>query len=106
MDEILYCFKLNKETGEIKRIDIKNYERGKWTGSKNFFRYRINSNIYYAYENDLERFKNDRMYTFNPSMERAVEEIQKKLTSNRDIAKHELEKWETLLDKLHIEVEV
>ena len=86
MDEkrILYCFKLNKETGEIRKIEITNYASGMWNNKKQWFRFRLESVVYYAYSQDFDRFKNDRMYSFSGNMQHAVGIIYQTLMEKRD----------------------
>ena len=89
----LYCFKLNKETGEVKRIEINNYASGMWNNKKQWFRFRSESVIYYAYSQDFDRFKNDRVYSFNDDMNHAIEIMYQTLMEKsekeyRDYQKH------------------
>ena len=82
--ETLYCFKLNKETGVIKKIEINDYESGKWSDKKQWYRFRLDSVVYYAYSHDFDRFKNDRVYSFNDSFDDAVRIIYNTIMGKRD----------------------
>ena len=104
--EKLYCFKLNKDTGEIKKIEISNYERRQWNNGEKFFRYKLASTVYYAYEKDFDRFKNDRVYSLNDSLEDAIDIITNALSKKRDDAKFMLDKWDGLINRINVVIEL
>lgn len=97
----LYCFKLNKETGEIRKIEITNYASGMWNNKKQWYRFRLESVIYYAYSQDFDRFKNDRVYSFDGDFDRAVEIIRSTLIERKEKEYAVYEKHKNVLDTLN-----
>jgi len=64
----LYKFILDEETGNIEKVEIADYEEGRWVSNKLYWRYKYNSTTYYCYNSDLDKFKNGHVYSFNPSI--------------------------------------
>lgn len=98
-----YCFRLNKETGEITRLEIKDYKFDAWKGypvRRRCYMFKVNSNRYCAYEDEFDRFKNDRVYSFNGSMEHAVQIIYKHLEEKRNAAEKEYKKFDERITNL------
>lgn len=91
--DTLYCFKLNKNTGDIDKIEITDYEAGSWTGNKRFYRFKLKSNTFYAFEKELNKFKNDRVYSFSGDMDHAISIITQALITKRDKADKEYQKY-------------
>ncbi|MBR4377292.1 MAG: hypothetical protein IKP50_00180 [Bacilli bacterium] len=77
--EPLYYYKLNESTGKIIKVNIFNYEEGRFTNCRRFYRWKNNSGItMYCYENEIDKAKDWRVYTFN---------------NNDDFAKHMLTEY-------------
>ena len=101
MNDILYCFKLDKETGEVNKVEITDYSSGRFVNNKSFYRYKVNGNLYYAYSSDLDRFKNDHVYSFNGDFDRAVEIIRSWLIERNEKEYAIYEKHKGVLDALN-----
>lgn len=80
----LYCFKLNTETGEIKRIEISDYVSGKFTTNKKYLRYKYKGAECFAYSDEFDRFKNNHVYSYDGNINNAVQIIYKSLMGKRD----------------------
>ena len=98
----LYCFKLDKETGEIEKIIIKNYEEGLWSNRKRYWRFRLTSQYQYCYEQDLDVFKTWKVYSFNDDIEAAKEIIHQAISDKQRRAYDEYAKYTRLVHKIKI----
>ena len=76
MKKPLYRFDLDTVTGEINKIKITNYEEGDTPNhSEYYYRYLENSQFRYCYIRDLDRFKSNRMYSFDEDFQHAFDII-------------------------------
>lgn len=102
MDELktIYCYKLNDETGEIKKIAITDYKKGQWSNSKTFYRFRRNGAITYAYDVDFDKFKNNHVYSFDADLDKARSIILEALDVKRTIAHNNYLKYTERKDKI------
>lgn len=100
--ESLYCYKLDEETGEIIKITITpdQYELRKYTNTKYCWRININGYIHHCYEQDLDRFKTWKVYSFKDDIEAAREIFDKELKERRTKAQKEAERYHEVLDKM------
>lgn len=100
----LYCFKYNGENCNITKIEIPEYriDTNKYTGRKTycFDKPRINKSDshYQIPEGKLDRFVNDKIYTFNPDVENVKQIIYSTLEKKRDEAEYEYHRYQEELD--------
>ena len=99
MDSI-YKFTLIEDTGEIVKTEISQYERKCWSNNDVYYRYKGNCGVMYIYERQLDQFKSGRVYTFNPDENHAEQIIKAELLARKDKAQKELERWQTVLEKM------
>lgn len=99
----LYYFKLNAETGELTRKEIKEYEEKNSTnytyGNRHYYRWK-NVCYMYCYDNDLDRFKHNHLYSFNGDYDRAYKIVHDALFEKVDEATKTYNKLMTLFNKV------
>lgn len=102
MNEPLYLFKLNEETGEVKKYTITDYEDGRahWSSNLAFRSYKISGTRYYCYDTDLDMFKNGRVYSWDDSIEHARSIMATSIKKRRAKANREYKKWDKLFKRL------
>lgn len=107
MDKPLYCFRLDKETGKITRYTIEDYEDievSTYThrrifkfveklGAKNDYRYTIKHEL-------LDRFVTDKVFTFNPDIDRAYGIINYTIKEKLDKSQTFIDKYTEILHKI------
>ena len=98
----LYCFKLNEETGEVIKITIspEEFEAKTWTNNKKYWRFKLNNQIMYCYEQNLDMFKNSKVYSFNDDIEAAKKIICQTISDRKTKAEKDLKRYSTLLKKM------
>ncbi len=102
MDPI-YKFTLDKETGRVDVLEIKDYEMKNTTLDNpmlHYCRYRHNGLMYYAYLRDFDRFKNNHVYSFNPNKNSALIIMIDAIQARMDNAKNEHDKWQNIIKML------
>lgn len=98
----LYRYQLDTETGSIKVTEVTNYEIGNYHNKGHYWRYRRNGSYNYCYEDDIDRFKHNQVYTFNPDIEFARKIIFNSLEDRRDRANREYIKLNQLVNKMYM----
>lgn len=97
----LYYFKIDEKTGKITCQEITKYEEGRWTSNKMYYRWKGNSGAsMYAYTNDLDRFKDWHVYTFNPDYDHAYEIIYDGLQEKLLAAEKTYKRFQRVFDKV------
>lgn len=96
----LYCFKLDTETGEIEKRVITSYTSKKFNDNKEFYSYQRRGNVYHCYVKDLDRFKNDHVYSFEDNYEKAKASILKALDVKRLKAHNDYLKYTQVKNKI------
>lgn len=92
----LYCYKLNDNTGEIQRIEISDYVE-----LTNSYRWeRPGGYVEYIYKKDLDKVKNNKVYSFDDNMDNCVDMIYRSLSEKKDKADRELNKYQTVMRQL------
>lgn len=105
--ENLYCFKYDKENGKLTKIEIPEYGTSinKYTSRKTYYfnKPKINKidNYYQVPEEKIDRFVNDKVYTFNPDVENVKMIIYSTLEEKRDKAEFEYHKYQEELNKIN-----
>ena len=105
--EILYCFKYNKRNGKLTKIEIPEYKivTNKYTDIKTycFEKPRINKydRNYRVSEEKIDRFTNDKVFTFNPNVENVKQIICSTLEEKRDKAYSEYCKYDDMVDDIY-----
>ena len=90
--ETLYCFKYDKENGKLTKIEIPEYgtSTNRFTERKTYYfnKPRINksSGLYQVPEEKIDRFVSDKVFTFNPDVEKVKQIIYSTLEEKRDKA--------------------
>lgn len=104
--ETLYCFKYDKENGKLTKIEIPEYATSvnKFTDRKTYYfnKPRINKSIgvYQVPEEKLDRFVNDKVFTFNPDVKNVKYIIYDTLVDKRDKAYDEYCKYDKMVDDI------
>jgi len=94
----LYKFVLDEKTGTITRYKITEYKRGSWNNNS-YVRYRIKSQTCHCRMNELDLYKNNHVYTFNPDYKHAIDIIDNAIYNKLFIAEKTYEKWSNLYSK-------
>ena len=103
MDEkVLYCFKLNEETGEIEKIAITDYVKKciSESAKRYTYIYRYNNNLYVVYERNLDVLVNWKLHTFNPDQEVAFSIIENSIKEKADKSLNDYYRWTEVLRKV------
>ena len=101
--DTLYCFKVNPEDGEIKKITIPEYtvkNNSPYTSRKTYtFNNNINSEgkFYYLSSEKIDRYVSNKLFTFDSSMIDAVTEIINTLETKSEKLRDDLRKNESIL---------
>ena len=96
----LYCFKYDEETGKIETIEIPEYrvDVNRYTGRKTycFQKPRINKSDshYHIPEAKLDRYVNNKVYTFNSDIQNAKRIILEDITYRQLQAYNDLLRWQ------------
>ena len=96
----LYCFKYDEETGKIETIEIPEYrvDVNRYTGRKTycFQKPRINKSDshYHIPEAKLDRYVNNKVYTFNSDIQNAKRIILEDMTYRQLQAYNDLIRWQ------------
>ena len=100
----LYYFRLNQDTGELTRTEITDYEEKNTTnytyGSRHYYRWK-NIVYMYCYDNDLNKFKHNHLYSFDGDFVRAYKIVQDALLEKMEDAERKYRKWTTLFNNVH-----
>lgn len=96
----LYLFKLDTDTGKFTKTTIQDYEQKMTVSDKPYYRYELKGNLRFCQEYDIDRVKNNRLYSFNPSVKDAVEAMRVHLRTKKSKAQTEVTRCDYLLDKL------
>lgn len=89
----LYCFKLMEKTGEIQKLEITDYEE-----LTNSYRWeQTGGYIEYIYKKDMNKVKNNKVYSFDDNIENCVEMIYRSLSEKKDKADKDLQKYRTVM---------
>lgn len=112
MNKVLYCYKVDELTGLITQYEIKDYEFHKSAyGNKNHdtwsFRGIISKDCNYRY--CIERFKlnryvNQKLFTFNPSMDYGRKIIIDTIMDKAKQAHREEVRYKEILEKIGAEI--
>lgn len=102
MNEILYLFKYDTGTNEIKQLAIENYEQGTWANGKKYYKHKIQSATYYCYSTDIDRIRNWRMYSFNGDFERAKAMFMNFIKNKYVQAQLEADRFKEMLDTIWV----
>lgn len=103
--ETLYCFKYDKENGKLTKIEIPEYKiiTNRFTDKKIYYfeKPKINKSDshYQTPEEKLDRFVNDKIFTFNPDEQRVKRIILNTICCKRDKAKIEYHKYQNEVEK-------
>lgn len=106
--DTLYCFKYDTETSELTKIEIPGYKiiTNKYTDRKTycFEKPKINKSDshYQIPEAKLDRFVNDKLFTFNPDVENAKNIIYNTLMDKMDKAYDEYCKYVEMIGDIRI----
>ena len=96
MGKTLYCFKLIEQTGEVRKLEITDYEE-----LNNSYRWeQTGGYIEYIYKKDLDKVKNNKVYSFDDNMDNCVDMIYRSLSEKKDKADRELNKYQTVMRQL------
>lgn len=96
----MYCFRLHKDTGEIEKREITEYSKRIWANRREYFKYQRKGNIYFAYKEDFDRCKNDRVYSFDDDAEKAKEIILKALEVKCVKARNDLSYYSGIVERI------
>lgn len=102
--EILYCFKYDKENGKLTKIEIPEYgtSTNRFTERKTYYfnKPRINksSSLYQVTEEKIDRFVNNKVFTFNPDVENVKQIIYSTLVDKMNNAHDEYIKYGEMVD--------
>lgn len=96
----LYCFRLHKDTGEIEKREITEYSKRMWDNRREYFKYQRKGNIYFAYREDFDRYKNDRVYSFDDDAEKAKEIILRALEVKCVKAQNDLSFYSGIIERI------
>ena len=93
----LYKFTLNKEIGCVDVLEVTNYDlinTGLYSSPiKHYYRYRHNGLMYYVFLRDLDKFKNNHVYSFNPNKNSALMIMMDDIQRRMDNAYKEYDRW-------------
>ena len=100
----LYCFKLDTETNQIEKITIASYREVR-NSCRTFYKWetpRINkTDKHYTVTSDkLDKFANNKVFTFNDSLEDCVDVMRKDALAKEQKAKKELESRQNMVKLL------
>ena len=107
--DTLYLFRLDENTGKLTRIAIPQkadtyragaYEKIHWGVSKQYYKYTMHGTTYYTDPNDIDKFKNWRVYSFNSDKEHAMKIIQSSLQERQQKAYEEYSRYTEVLNRL------
>lgn len=108
--EILYCFKLDPDTGEVKRYEIKDYHVKKrmWATPKEEICFKENlgtrTDYHYALKpNKLNRFVHEKVFTFDPDYGHAIGIIIDTLKQDVEESKLKFKRLEGILSRVRHE---
>ena len=101
-DKPLYYFKVDEKTGKITRYEITAYEEGNMVSGKRFYRWKGISCIMYAYSNDLDRYKDWHIYTFNPDYDNVYEIIIEALQEKLKAAEKTYKRFKRVVEKVSL----
>lgn len=96
--DILYCYKLGKETGELKRFEITD-----WVNRGDKIRYTIPNdvNIYHLPKRNLDKFVNGKYMTFKSnSSDIVVRIVKRNLLEKLAKARTDVNRYQRMLNKL------
>lgn len=99
----IYKFTLDKETGCVDVLKVKDYEMKNTTLDNpilHYCRYRHNGLMYYAYLRDFDKFKNNHVYSFNPNKDSALIIMIDAIQARMDKAIKEHDKWQDIITML------
>ena len=88
----LYYFKLDTDTATVTRYMITEYEEISANSAfvtRKHIRHRFKGAIRYVYGYDIDRFKSNRVYSYNPDMNHAIKIIQQALKVKWNKAKED-----------------
>lgn len=103
--ETLYCFKYDKENGKLTKIEIPEYKiiTNRFTDRKNYCFEKPKINKSYSHyeipEEKLDRFVSDKLFTFNPDVQRVKRIILNTICCKRDKTKAEYHKYQNEVEK-------
>ena len=106
--ETLYCFKYDKENGKLTKTEIPEYgtSTNRFTGRKTYYfnKPRINksSGLYQVPEEKIDRFVNDKVFTFNPDVENVKHIIYNTVVDKMNNAHDEYVKYGEMVDDIRI----
>ena len=98
--ETLYRFKLDRTTGKIERVAIKEYTIKENYIGKMMITYRLNSRTSMVSADNIERYLNDMVYSYNSSIDNAIEIIKADLENKIVSAKNTLDKCTGILERI------
>lgn len=95
----IYRFKLNRQVNKIEVMEITNYETKVDIYGDTYFRYRSFTGSCYNYvrEKNLDKMKNNQVYTFNPDIAHARDIIIEALNYKIETLKKDIDHIETTL---------
>lgn len=98
MQKTLYCYKLNDNTGEIQRIEISDYVE-----LTNSYRWeRPGGYVEYIYKKDLDKVKNNKIYSFDDNMDSCVVMIYRSISEKKEKADKDLRKYQAVMHQLSL----
>ena len=96
--EVLYCFKLGKETGELKTFEITD-----WVDRGDKIRYTLpdDANIYHLPKRNLDKFINGKYMTFKSnSGDIVAKTIERNLLEKLAKARTDANRYQRMLDRI------
>lgn len=100
MDKVLYVFRINKETGEIEKFELTDYE-----DRASSYAYRLPTNpvnTCWIRKNNMDKVKSGKYISFDNCYDKAVRALLDDLDAKMDKAQSDLNRFNELSVKVHL----